>query len=300
MGAIGRTFALLITITIVVGLLVWWVLSPGSDMGDMPGMSPSGRSTQPEPIANLEGQDFHALLLDQQDPTRLLFGSHDGVQVSEDEGHSWQAGTLSEVDAMQLTSSPATPNTIFATGHDVFQVSRDGGTSWQPTDHTLPGTDIHAFAQDPVDPARVYAVVAGEGVFRSSDTGRTWSELPSRPPGDGEVTGLSVGAAGLVAITQMGLAVSRDGGESWMPRLLPVPAAVTSVTSSADDPNTLYLGTTQGLFRSVRSGNDWEPMNLDGVTVVALAMSRKDPSLLDVLGADGTLFRSDDAGRSWG
>ena len=131
-----RALSLLAVVMIVVFVALWqfW---PSPDSKE-----------QAEPIASLNAPDFHSLLLDATNPDRLLFGSHAGIQESNDGGFTWSQGGLSNQDAMQLTSSPTAPLTVYATGHDVFQVSFDGGITWQPQSHNLPGTDIHGFAQD--------------------------------------------------------------------------------------------------------------------------------------------------------
>jgi len=82
---------------------------------------------------------------------------------------------------MAIAVSPADRATLYVAGHDVFLISRDDGQTWQPVEHDLPGTDLHAFAQDPTDPQRLYALAAGAGIFASIDGGRRWSELPSQP-----------------------------------------------------------------------------------------------------------------------
>ncbi len=160
-----------IAVVAMLALATWWVSATvnGDD-----GVAP---------IATLDTPDFHSLLVDPTDPDHVLFGSHSGIQESHDGGFTWRDGTLRGADAMQLTASAGAQGTVYATGHDVFQVSRDGGEIWQPQVHNLPGTDIHGFAQDPGDPRRLYASVAGEGLFASGDGGQTWAPLPDQPAG---------------------------------------------------------------------------------------------------------------------
>jgi photosystem II stability/assembly factor-like uncharacterized protein len=251
---------------------------------------------QAEPIASLNAPDFHSLLIDATNPDRLLFGSHVGIQESNDGGFTWSPGGLSNQDAMQLTSSPTAPLTVYATGHDVFQVSVDGGITWQPQSHNLPGTDIHGFAQDPGDSRRMFALVSGFGLFGSTDGGGTWQPLPSQPAGIGV---LSAAANKLFAVAGQQVHVSADGGASWA-TLTSIPRVqVLSLTVSASDPSVMFAGTTDGLLRSTDGGTARSELGPAGRAILAVAVSPTDAQQVVFVTDTGDVYRSDDQGETW-
>ncbi len=273
-------------------LIVWRAIRTGSSDGtDIAG----GAQT----IATLKAPDFHSLLIDPLDPDHVLFGSHAGIQESRDGGFSWTAGQLRNADAMQLAASPKNPKTFYATGHDVFQVSRDGGQTWQPLANNLPGTDIHGFAQDPADPNRLYAFVAGAGAFTSADGGTTWTTLTTQPPGGGMHHALASSGTALYAATAAGIVTSSDQGMTWTPLSAQPSGQVISLAIPASDPQTLYVGTPSGLAKSTDGGATWTSLGPEGVPVLALAVTPADPSRVLLVSDKGAVYRSDDGGTTW-
>lgn len=283
---------LIIAGLVVIGLVLWWGVSS---------LTPTDADStgSVEPIATVESPDYHSLLVDPQNPEHLLFGSHTGVQESHDGGATWEAGTLRDADAMQLSVSPEAPETIYATGHDVFQVSHDGGQTWQALEHTLPGTDIHGFAQDTSDPEQLFAFVVGAGVYGSTDAGGTWDPLPTQPPGGGMHVALAASGESLYAATEAGLVVSRDDGRTWDTLAGQPSSQVISLAVAASDPQALYAGTPSGLAKSTDGGSNWSDVGPDGVVVLAVAATPGDPDRVFVLSDAGGIYASDDGGQTW-
>ena len=260
----------------------------------------SSESQEALPVSVVKAPDYHALLIDAQDPEHVLFGSHSGVQHSNDGGRTWFQGSLLNVDAMILDSSQVDPDTIYAAGHDVFQVSRDRGETWQQVAHNLPGTDIHGFAQNPVDPARLYAFVVGFGGWTSSDDGVTWQAFGSQPQGSGGWLVLASNGEALYAATDAGISRSDDHGISWS-LLKNQPGKMTffGLAVSAENPDTIYAATPVGVARSTDQGESWIMLSSPNVTALAVAVSPTDERLLMVLDDEGGIYRSPDGGNTW-
>jgi photosystem II stability/assembly factor-like uncharacterized protein len=282
--------ALAITGAIVLALTAWAVVAR-SDRGE-------GRLADVLVIAHLDVPDVHALLIDPVNPDHVLFGSHAGLQESRDGGFTWTDGTLSGVDAMILSTSPQDPATLYVAGHDVLLVSRDGGQHWQPLTHDLPGTDIHAFAQDPLDPHRLYAFVVGIGVLTSANRGETWTLLPAQP-GDGAPLVLATNGQSLYAGMRDGLLVSHDQGTSWEASAGGLPGIPITVAAPAADPQLLYVGTEAGLVKSVDGGQRWAWIGATGTPILAVAAAPSDPRRILMVDEAGAVSRSDDGGETW-
>ena len=152
-------------------------------------------------------------------------------------------------------------------GHDVFQTSTDAGTTWQPTAHNLPSTDIHGFALSPDDSKRLFANVAGHGLFHSADGGRTWEPLTGNLLDD--VMTLAIGTrpehlyAGSLSL---GIVRSVDGGRTWE-RISGLPAPMrglaTGMAIAAVD-QTVYAGVNGSLYKSTESGTSWRQLSFPG------------------------------------
>ena len=282
----------LVTVALL-GLVAWRMVASNA-RSDSADSDSSARS-----IATLNASDFHSLLVDPQNPEHIFFGSHAGMQESQDGGYSWKAGELRNADAMQLAVSPKAPETLYATGHDVFQVSRDGGHTWQPLAHNLPGTDIHGFAQDPLDPNRLYAFVTGAGTFTSVDGGTTWQSLPAQPPGGAMHLALASSGTSLYAATEAGLVASSDQGVTWAALAAQPSGGVISLAIPASDPQTIYAGTESGLATSADGGASWKMLGPPGVLVLALAVAPTDPSRVLFVSDKGAVYRSDTGGTTW-
>lgn len=169
---------------------------------------------QPTTVGVPDAPDYHAVLVDENNPLRILLGTHDGVYESSNGGQTWQRTTFGRADAMNLHS--AADSTVWASGHGVLSLSVDGGETWKAVvPRGLPSLDIHAFAADPIDSRNLYAAVAGRGLYRSKDGGVSFTRV-SKAVG-GSVISLALTGNGelLASDSEQGLLLTMDGGRSW-------------------------------------------------------------------------------------
>lgn len=239
--------------------------------------------------------DYHSLLVAPTDPNALLLGTHEGLFRSIDGGLTWTAASLAGNDAMNLSQPDA--DTVWAAGHDVLSRSVDGGATWQKVRPSgLPSLDVHGFAVDPDNPSRLLAAIAGQGLFRSTDGGASFT-LASRQVGPG-VMALAILPNGRVLAGDMAtstLAASSDGGATWKPL---VRGTVMGLAVNPSDPKRL-LASGPGVLLSDDGGTSWhQALKLDAGTG-PIAWSRSSPGEAYVIGLDRSLYRSTDAGVTW-
>lgn len=244
------------------------------------------------PWARLGTQDVHSLAFAGSGTERLLFGHHDGLLASADGGRTWDALPVGE-DAMSTATS--SDGSIVIAGHEVFRASRDGGATWASIATDLPSLDIHGFARDPADPARMWAYPVTGGMWESTDGGATFRQVrsenvlfPTAVSGEPATRLLGVDATGLIE--------SADGGRTWSPLAMPPTFPMTGLAASADG-QTLYAGAQDGLYRSEDGGHSWAATAYAG-SVFALATS-PDGRTVVLVDRATEVFRSDDGGATW-
>jgi len=237
---------------------------------------------------------YHSLLVSPSDPNDLILGTHYGLYVSTDGGRHWRFDALKGKDAMGLARPRG--DTIWLTGHYVFKKSTDAGATWSNVRPAgLPTLDIHAFAVDPRAPETLYAAVAGIGLFRSTDNGRSFSLVSGKRGGAFMALLVTDNGRILAGDYLRGLLESSDGGRSWK-RI--VRATILGLAVNPNDPKRV-LASTAGIALSTDEGKTWRlVLNLpQGVGPVA--WSRSDPKLAYAVGLNRVFYRSTDSGQTW-
>jgi photosystem II stability/assembly factor-like uncharacterized protein len=213
-----------------------------------------------------------------------------------------------------MTGSPADPNRIYASQSSgwfgqVIQRSDDGGRTWQPvgnqfvyegtplphqwydgTPHPWEFKRVWHLEPSRDDPDTVYAGVEDASLFRTTDGGETWHELPGLR-GHGSSSAWAPGAGGLclhtvlldprdplrmfVAISAAGVFRTDDGGRTWRPanrglrsQYLPDPAAevghcVHRIALHPARPSVLFMQKHWDVMRSDDAGESWHEVSGD-------------------------------------
>jgi len=222
----------------------------------------------------------------------LLFGHHGGLLESRDGGRTWAPLGVRN-DAMSTV--PAADGSVVIAGHNVFTGSRDGGRTWAAIATDLPSLDIHGFARDPADPARMWAYLAVGGLWESTDFGAHWTRVRE----DNVLFPFAVrqgSTTALLGIDATGLVGSSDGGRSWVTIGRPPTYPMTSLAATLDG-GTIYAGSPDGLFRSVDGGRTWTDTAYRG-SAFATATSA-DGKTVVLVSRETEFFRSDDGGTTW-
>ncbi len=166
---------------------------------------------------------------------------------------------------------------------------------------------MRALAVDASAPNTIYAALPG-GPYKSTNGGATWTKLPT--------TGLNGVTAGKMAVDPTNSTVylsplaggtfskSTNGGTSWSPVTLPPNVFSVGIVWDPVTPTTMYIGCSQGVFKSTDNGATWTPLNNFGVPNVpqirALAIDPASPSTI-YAGTTGftSLFKTTNGGASW-
>ena len=244
---------------------------------------------------------------------RSALSSGDGVYKSTDGGQTWKnVGLHDSRQISRIVIDPRNPDVVYvgALGHayapnderGVFK-SSDGGNTWTRVLDKGPSVGVSDLAIAAAAPNILFAgtwnahrppwstyaplVGPGGGIYRSTDSGATWTQLTGNglPDGDWGRVGVAVTPDGkrvyalLEAGKKSGLYRSDDGGDSW--RLENGDARLTSrgwyfmgITVDPNHPDVIYMpnialyrsedgGRTISIVRGAPGGDDYHQIWVD-------------------------------------
>jgi len=230
-----------------------------------------------------------------------------------------------------------------ATGGGLWK-TMDGGETWFPvTDGQITSASVGAVAVSESSPDIVYIgmgesairgnIMPGDGVYKSSDAGKTWAHVGFRDvhaiskirihPTNPEIVFVAAFGKFSAESAERGVFKSTDGGRTWK-RVLFRDGRSGAIDIAIDrtNPNVLYAalweayrkeyqmssgGPGSGLFKSTDGGETWKeitrnaglPAGLIGRIGVALTAANPNRVYALVENEKGGLFMSDDGGATW-
>jgi photosystem II stability/assembly factor-like uncharacterized protein len=242
---------------------------------------------------------------------RVLVGTRKGAFILTSDGNreKWHIDGphFGGWEIYHLKASPVDPNRLYAAQHTswfghLIQRSDDGGKTWTPMDNKFvyqgtPGTHMwYDGTQHPwefkrvwhlepslSDPDTVYAGIEDAALFRTSDGGKSWQELPALR--DVQASKWAPGAGGMglhtiildpsnpqriyIAISAAGAFRTDDGGKTWKvitkglkSKYMPDPTAevgfcVHRLAMHRARPNVLFMQLHWDVMRSDDAGDNW-------------------------------------------
>jgi photosystem II stability/assembly factor-like uncharacterized protein len=268
---------------------------------------------------------------------RSDLASGNGVYKSVDAGNTWTHLGLEDTRQIsRVVVDPTDPRIVLvaALGHayapnedrGVFR-SVDGGATWQKVLYKGPDVGAADLAIATASPNTVFATMwnarrppwsayapvegPGSGLFRSTDGGKSWSQVTGHglPADNWRRSGVAVSSDGrrvyvLLDGKESGLFRSDDGGDTWTrvnsdPRLTGRGWYFSSVTIDPNDSGTVYVpnvafykltdgGTNLSIVRGAPGGDDYHQVWIDPKNSTHM-----------VLGSDQGTSISLDGGAAW-
>jgi photosystem II stability/assembly factor-like uncharacterized protein len=242
---------------------------------------------------------------------RVLVGTRKGAFVLTSDGkrERWDISGphFGGWEIYHLKGSPVDPDRLYASQSSgwfgqLIQRSNDGGKTWEPVDNKFvyegdPGTHLwydgtphpwefkRVWHLEPslTDPDTVYAGVEDAALFRSTDGGRTWRELPG---------------------------LREQQGAKWQPGAGGM--CLHTILFDPSNPDRIFVAiSAAGAFRTDDAGKTWRAINRGlksqslpdpnaevGYCVHRIAMHRSRPRVL-FMQLHWDVMRSDDGGESW-
>lgn len=218
----------------------------------------------------IDDSDVFAIDINERDPDHIIASACSGIYETKNAGSSWKKvqGIPSQSRRTRaILQHPTIPGLVFAGTTEGFWRSAKGGdnNSWMVT--TSRQLEINSIAVHPQTPNDVYIATNNYGVMVSRDGGKNF--LPTNSGFSGRFVNTIVPdreqpnriyATTINTTTGGGFFfVSNDGGATWQPSMRNMPPRLIAYAILQDerDPNTIYLGTNLGIYRSLDRGASW-------------------------------------------
>lgn len=237
------------------------------------------------------------------------------------------------------------PHTYYmgSTGGGAWKTTDDGITWKNISDKFFKTGSVGAIAVAESDPnvvvvgmgehaARGVMTSMGDGVYKSTDAGKTWSHIGLETtrhisdviihPTNPDVMYISAQGAQYAPSNERGIYRTTDGGKNWE-RVLFVNniTGASSLSMDMNNPRILYAamwqhqrypwymesgGDDSGLYKSTDGGDTWKKMEeglpkafgKSGISV-SRANSERVFAVIEAEGKKGGVYRSDNAGKKW-
>ncbi|HLL73234.1 MAG TPA: YCF48-related protein [Pyrinomonadaceae bacterium] len=221
-------------------------------------------------VAGPMGGDVRELVVDPSNPQHLYLGTIDGqIYQSTDGSRTWaRLANFSRpgIYIDHIIIDPRDPKIIYVAAHKHkepggFFKSTDGGQTWRESVE-LKTEALHSLAQSPSDPS-ILIVGSNKGVYRSSDSGDTWEQLPT----------------------------------SAYPDI----RNVESIAVDPRDPRAIYVGTWHLPWKTEDGGKTWKSIKtgmIDDSDVFAIEIDQSRPDHVIASACSG-IYESKNAGASW-
>lgn len=248
------------------------------------------------------------------------------LAAADAEGRAWESGNngldwrevpppawAGGATALAMVGTPAT--LLLATSSSGLYRRDLGGNGWSPTANptaqakgAAPAVRCLAASPD------LFAAVAGEGLWRSTDLGASWSRCEGLPD---EVLSVHASGSNVLVGTADGGWSSADGGATWTRLGAPEQAPrFSTLEAQPDDPRHLYAGASgpakggerpvSYLYESRDGGKTWThvfnkgfPEDLEDDTIADIRFNPSNTDYAVVALASGEMWSTRNGGDWW-
>lgn len=222
----------------------------------------NGSNNTSDSTGSVTLQDAHGLSVDRSDNSKVYVATHTGLLVLSNDKELQRVG-ISQDDYMGFSAHPTDANTFYSSGHP------NGG--------------------------------GNIGFQKSVDGGKTWQKVSNGVGGPVDFHTMTVSQTDpniVYGVYRRQLQRSSDEGKNWEIVNANIGNVITLITDSTSK-DTVYAGTTNGLYVSKNRGNEWNKINGIVGAVTAVAVSPGNTQNMFVYADGQGLMRSSDGGTIW-
>lgn len=266
-------------------------------------------------LAKLGAQDnlvVDSLAVDRSDPKTLFAGvwvmdhPDGGVFISHDSGRTWSEEPGMHGQAV-LSLKQARGNAkelVAGTLRGVYR-SLDKGAHWEEI--SPPGSaeihEVESLAIDPYDAGIIYAGT-WHLPWKTMDGGKTWKSMSTGLIVDSDIFSMYVDPESprlMYLSACSGIYRSDDFGDDFR-KVNGIPSAARRTRAIVMDPaesDTVYAGTTEGLYKTTNGGKTWQRTTPGDVIVNDVYVDPGNPQHVLLATDRSGVLASDDGGMTW-
>ena len=271
-------------------------------------------------IAHRDDLVIDHILPDATDPQRLIVAAwtadhpDGGLWISNDGGNNWYSQAEMHGQAvLALARSITNTNEIVAgTLRGVFR-SMDNGIHWKQISPES-STELHEVESIAIDPSNPNVIYAGTWhlPWKTTDGGEHWTSIHEGIIDDSDVFSIIVDPSNpkvVYASACSGIYKSATGAEpnprdegKRFDKIQGIPTTARRTRKLAQDPkhlNTVYAGTTEGLYRTLDAGEHWSRITGPDLIVNDVYIDPENPDHVLLATDRGGVLSSSNAGESF-
>jgi photosystem II stability/assembly factor-like uncharacterized protein len=217
----------------------------------------------------LDDSDVFAIEIDQKNPDHVIASACSGIYESFNKGEKWakiQGIPSQSRRTRDIKINPANSGAYYAATTEGFWMSNASGKAWMMT--TSRELEINSIAVHGEESNRIFIATNNYGVMVSNDGGKNFeptngnftSRFTLSVVPDSERPNRFYAATHNTATGGGFFFISDDAGVTWQPAMKNLVAnRISPYTLLQDrvDPNKIYMGTNNGVFRSIDRGLSW-------------------------------------------
>jgi photosystem II stability/assembly factor-like uncharacterized protein len=217
----------------------------------------------------IDDSDVFAIDIDPVNPDHIISSACSGIYESYNAGELWAKvnGIPSQSRRTKaIVRNPTKNGGVYAGTTEGFWMSADNGKTWGiKTQREL---EVNSIAVHPDEPKKVYIATNNYGIMVSNDGGQNFSiqngnftsRFMRRIVADNELPNRFYATTKNTATGGGFIFISDDGGQTWNPstkNLSIIRVTPTAILQDKQNPNIIYVGTSQGVIRSLDRGKSW-------------------------------------------
>lgn len=220
----------------------------------------------------IDDSDVFAIDVDPANPDHIVSSACSGIYESFDGGELWRKiqGIPSQSRRTKdIVRNPAKNGGVYAATTEGFWMSADNGKTWSLTSQRE--LEVNSITVHAEEPNKIYIATNNYGLMVSTDGGKNFniqngnftSRFMQKIAADIERPNRFYATTNNTATGGGFIFISDDGGLTWSPatkNLSVIRVKAFSILQDKQNPNTLYIGTNMGIYRSLDRGGSWSPM----------------------------------------
>src|SRR5271168_1000164 len=230
----------------------------------------------------VDGDHIYLAAWTLSDPTQGSF------LVSDDRGATWNLTLNKSIRGIAISG-----NILVIGALDGVFRSRDFGRTFEPISANI--TDVQSIGIDPVDPAYIFVGTWHLGYY-THNGGATWHQIAKGIINDSDFFSIVLDGETIYIGACSGIYKGNDDGQQYHKEKTKTDARRTKVIRQINH-NTLYAGTTDGVWVTVDGGKSWKRRGNRNIVVNDMVFTS--PNHLVIATSRFSVIWSDDGGKSF-